>query len=99
MATLLYCPQPRHTSRQLEYDAEAEVVYIRVADTPSSRTEEASDVCMVDCDPAGHVVAIELPSVCGFARASRSAVVRQGLLAQQDAARLVPDLRHARFMA
>ena len=35
---------------------------------PSSRTEEESDVCIVDFDTAGNLVAIELLSVFGFGR-------------------------------
>ena len=80
---------------RLEYDAEADAAYIRVADTPGSRTEEASDVCMVDFDSAGNVVAIELLSVFGFAGASLAALVRKGWITQPDAERLLRDLRHA----
>jgi uncharacterized protein YuzE len=78
----------------LEYDVEADAAYIRFSETPRSRTEEISDVCMVDFDPAGNVVAIELLSVFGFAGASLYALVRQGLLAQQDAEQLLRELRH-----
>ena len=53
---------------KLEYDVEADAAYIRFSETPRSRTEEISDVCMVDFDPApGNVVAIELLTVFGFA--------------------------------
>ena len=79
---------------KLEYDVEADAAYIRFSETPRSRTEEISDVCMVDFDPAGNVVAIELLTVFGFAGASLYALVRQGLLAQQDAEQLLPELRH-----
>jgi hypothetical protein len=51
-------------------------------------------VCIVDFDPAGNVVAIELLSVFGFAGASLYALVRQGMLAQQDAEQLLRALRH-----
>jgi uncharacterized protein YuzE len=79
---------------KLEYDVEADAAYIRFSETPRSRTEEISDVCIVDFDPAGNVVAIELLSVFGFAGASLYALVRQGLLAQQDAEQLLRALRH-----
>jgi uncharacterized protein YuzE len=79
---------------KLEYDVEADAAYIRFSETPRSRTEEVSDVCIVDFDPAGNVVAIELLSVFGFAGASLYALVRQGLLAQQDAEHLLRALRH-----
>ena len=79
---------------RLEYDAEADAAYIRLAETPRSHTEEESDVCIVDLDHAGNIVAIELLSVFGFAGASLYALVRKGLLAQQDADRLLQELRH-----
>jgi uncharacterized protein YuzE len=79
---------------KLEYDVEADAAYIRFSETPQSRTEEISDVCIVDFDPAGNVVAIELLSVFGFAGASLYALVRQGMLAQQDAEQLLRALRH-----
>jgi uncharacterized protein YuzE len=79
---------------RLEYDAEADAAYIRFSETPSSRTEEASDVCMVDFDTAGNLVAIELLSVFGFAGASLYALVRKGSLSRQDAERLLRELRH-----
>jgi uncharacterized protein YuzE len=79
---------------KLEYDVEADAAYIRFSETPRSRTEEVSDVCIVDFDPAGNIVAIELLSVFGFAGASLYALVRQGLLSQQEAERLLRELRH-----
>jgi uncharacterized protein YuzE len=79
---------------KLEYDVEADAAYVRFSETPRSRTEEVSDVCIVDFDPAGNVVAIELLSVFGFAGASLYALVRQGLLSQQDAEHLLRELRH-----
>ena len=48
----------------------------------------------MDCDAAGNLVAIELLSVFGFAGASLYALVRRGLLSQQDAERLLRELRH-----
>jgi uncharacterized protein YuzE len=79
---------------RLEYDAEADAAYIRLTETPRSRTEEESDVCIVDFDHAGNIVAIELLSVFGFAGASLYGLVRKGLLAQPDAERLLQALRH-----
>jgi uncharacterized protein YuzE len=79
---------------KLEYDVEADAASIRFSETPRSRTEEVSDVCIVDFDPAGNIVAIELISVFGFAGASLYALVRQDLLSQQDAERLLRELRH-----
>jgi uncharacterized protein YuzE len=64
---------------KLEYDAEADAAYIRLSETSRSRTEEESDACIVDFDPTGNVVGI---------------VVRKGLLSQQDAERLLRELRH-----
>lgn len=80
---------------KLEYDAEADAAYIHCSETPTSRTEEASDVCMVDFDATGNVVGIELLSVFGFAGASLSMLVRKGVLSQQDAEHLLRELRHA----
>ena len=77
-----------------EYDAEADAAYIRFSETSSSRTEEKSDVCMVDFDTAGNLVAIEILSVFGFAGASLYALVRKGSLSRQDAERLLRELRH-----
>ena len=79
---------------KLEYDAEADAAYIRLSELPSRRTEEASDVCIVDFDATGNVVAIELLSVFGFAGASLYALVQKGWLSRQDAERLLRDLRH-----
>jgi uncharacterized protein YuzE len=79
---------------RLSYDVEADAAYIRFSETPSSRTEEESDVCIVDFDTAGNLVAIELLSVFGFASASLYALVRKGLLSPQDAERLLQELRH-----
>jgi uncharacterized protein YuzE len=79
---------------KLEYDAEADAAYIRLSETPGSRTEEESDVCIVDYDATGNVVGLELLSVFGFAGASLYALVRKGLLSQQDAERLLRELRH-----
>ena len=79
---------------KIEYDAEADAAYIRLSETPSSRTEEESNVCIVDFDPTGKIVAIELLSVFGFAGASLYTLVRKDLLSQQETERLLQELRH-----
>ena len=79
---------------KLEYDVEADAAYICFSEMPSSRTEEESDVCIVDFDPTGNVVAIELLSVFGFAGASLYALVQKGWLSRQDAERLLRELRY-----
>lgn len=79
---------------RIEYDAEADAAYIRLSDTPSSRTEEESDVCIVDFDAEGNLVAIELLSVFGFAGASLYALVRKGVLSSQNAELLLRALRN-----
>ena len=79
---------------KLAYDAEADAAYIRLSERPSCRTEEVSDVCIVDFDATGNVVAIELLSVFGFAGASLYALVQKGYLSRRDAERLLRELRH-----
>ncbi len=78
---------------RIEYDPEADAAYIRLSETPVSRTDEESDVCIVERDSEGKLVAIELLSVFGFAGASLHALVRKGLLSRQDAERLLRELR------
>jgi uncharacterized protein YuzE len=78
---------------KIEYDPEADAAYIRLSDAPGSRTEEESDVCIVDFDSEGNPVAIELLSVFGFAGASLYALVRKGLLSRQNAELLLRKLR------
>jgi uncharacterized protein YuzE len=78
---------------RIEYDAEADAAYIRLSDAPSSQTEEESDICIVDFDTKGNLVAIELLSVFGFAGASLYALVRKGLLSSQSAELLLKELR------
>lgn len=79
---------------RIEYDAEADAAYIRLSDTLSSRTEEESDVCIVDFDAEGNLVAIELLSVFGFAGASLYALVRKEVLSSQNAELLLRALRN-----
>jgi len=78
---------------KVEYDAEADAAYIRLSDAVISRTEEESDVCILDFDADDHLVAIELLSVFGFAGASLHALARRGLLSQQDVDKLLKKLR------
>ncbi|ETW92592.1 MAG: hypothetical protein ETSY1_42995 [Candidatus Entotheonella factor] len=80
---------------KLEYDAEADAAYIRLSDKLSHQTEEESDVCIVDYDEKGHVVAIELLSVFGFAGTSLYALVQKGLLSSENAESLLRELRNA----
>lgn len=79
---------------RIEYDAEADAAYIRLSDTPRSRTEEESDVCIADFDAQGNLVAIELLSVFGFAGASLYSLVGKGLLSSQNAEMLLRALRN-----
>ncbi len=78
---------------KVKYDAQADAAYIRLSDTPSSRTEEESDVCIVDFDNEGNLVAIELLSVFGFAGASLHALAAKGLLSAGSVDRLLKELR------
>lgn len=77
----------------IDYDAEADAAYIRLTNGPVSRTIEDSDVCIVDMDASGRLVAVELLSVFGFAGASLYALVRKGLLSSQDAEAALKVLR------
>ena len=79
---------------KLEYDAEADAAYIRLSESPSCRTQEVSDVCIVDFDATDNMIAIELLSVFGFAGASLYALVQKGWLSRQDAERFLRELRH-----
>jgi uncharacterized protein YuzE len=78
---------------RIDYDAEADAAYIRLSDAPIIRTEEESDVCIIDFDAEGNLVAIELLSVFGFAGAFLYALVRRGLLSNQSAEMLLRELR------
>jgi uncharacterized protein YuzE len=78
---------------KIEYDSEADAAYVRLLDTPSVRTVEESDVCIIDLDAAGKPVAIELLSVFGFAGASLRGLVTKGLITEQLADQLLKDLR------
>ncbi len=80
---------------KIEYDAEADAAYIRLSDEVSSKNEEESDVCIIDYDAKGNMVAIELLSVFGFAGSSLYALVHKGLLSSENAELLLRELRHA----
>lgn len=77
----------------IRYDGEADAAYIRLSNAPASRTEEESDVCILDFDAKGMLVAIELLSVFGFAGASLQSLVRKGLISQGEADSLLAELR------
>jgi uncharacterized protein YuzE len=78
---------------RVKYDPEADAAYIRLSDAPISRTEEASDVCILDWDSEDHLVAIELLSVFGFAGCSLYDLVRRGLASRQQVEQLLKQLR------
>ena len=78
---------------KVEYDHEADAAYIRLSDAPIGRTEEESDVCILDFNSEGCLVAIELLSVFGFAGASLHGLARRGLLSRQDVDQLLKELR------
>ena len=78
---------------KLDYDPEADAAYIRLRDRPVVRTEEESDVCILDFDAEGSLAAIELLSVFGFAGASLRAVARRGLLSTGEVDELLAGLR------
>jgi uncharacterized protein YuzE len=77
----------------IQYDPEADAAYIRFSDKAVSRTQEESDICILDLDSAGDLIGIELLSVFGFAGASLSALVRKGLVTSETASRLLQELR------
>jgi uncharacterized protein YuzE len=79
---------------KIEYDRGADAAYVRFSDALISRTEEESDVCVLDYDENGHLVAIELLSVFGFAEASLNPIVQRGLLSRQAADEVTRELRH-----
>lgn len=79
---------------RVEYDTEADAAYIRLSDRPASRTEEESDVCIVDFDSEGNAVGIELLSVFGFAGVALHALVRKGVLSLKDVEPIMGKLRN-----
>ena len=79
---------------EISYDSEADAAYIRVLSLPVVRTEELSDVCIVDWAAGGQLVGIELLAVFGFAGASLAALVQRSLLNQAQANEILAELRH-----
>jgi uncharacterized protein YuzE len=77
----------------IQYDPEADAAYVRFSDRAVSRTQEESDVCILDLDTTGAVIGIELLSVFGFAGASLSELVRKGIVTRETADRVLRDLR------
>lgn len=77
----------------IQYDHEADAAYIRVLDTLIAKTEEESDVCILDFDSQGNPAAIELLSVFGFAGASLHSLVQRGLISREQADLILRELR------
>ena len=79
---------------QVKYDAEADAAYVKISNGPVARIHEESDVCILDLDAGGNLVAIELLSVFGFAGASLHALSRKGLITPADAESVLRELRN-----
>ena len=77
----------------LTYDPQADAAYTRLSDQPSVETREVSDVCILDVDGSGNLVAIELLSVFGFAGASLHELSKQGLIDSTLLHRIMSELR------
>ena len=77
----------------VRYDARADAAYIRLSDAPVSRTEETSDVCILDFDASDRLVGIELLSVFGFAGSSLQSVAAKGLISATQASEMLNSLR------
>lgn len=77
----------------IEYDPEADAAYVRVSDGAVSRTEEDSDVCILDLDAEGNLIGIELLSVFGFAGASLTHLAARGIVTGQAAEQVLHELR------
>jgi len=80
----------------VRYDSEADAAYIRLSSNQVTRTEEESDVCILDLDANGTVVAIELLSVFGYAGASLHSLVSKGRITPSIAEDVLRDLRQER---
>jgi uncharacterized protein YuzE len=78
---------------KIEFDADADAAYIRLSDAPVSRTEEQSDVCVLDLDARGGLVGVELLSVFGFAGASLHSLNQKGLLSREAVDDALAELR------
>jgi uncharacterized protein YuzE len=77
----------------IRYDPESDAAYIRFSDKSVSRTQEESDVCILDLDAAGGVIGIELLSVFGYAGAALSQLVNKGLVSSQTAHQALQELK------
>jgi uncharacterized protein YuzE len=77
----------------IQYDSEADAAYIRFSNRTVSRTQEESDVCILDLDAAGNLVGIELLSVFGFAGAALSQLVSKGVVTRQTANDALQELK------
>ena len=53
---------------KVEYDLEADAAYIHLSDAPISRTEEESDVCILDWDSEGPMDVESKENSCDIAR-------------------------------
>src|SRR5438132_10338707 len=77
----------------IQYDPEADAAYIRFSNETVSRTQEESDVCILDLDAAGGLIGIELLSVFGFAGAALSQLVSKGVVTRQTANHALQELK------
>jgi uncharacterized protein YuzE len=77
----------------IQYDPEADAAYIRFSNKTVSRTQEESDVCILDLDAAGSLVGIELLSVFGFAGAALSQLVSKGMVTSETANHALQELK------
>jgi Protein of unknown function (DUF2283). len=78
-----------------KYDSEADAVYFRLSDRPIERTEELSDICIVDVDCAGHVRGVELLSCRKLAVESLDLLVQQRWITQGESDELLDALKVA----
>jgi len=78
----------------IRYDPEADAAYIRSSNNTVSRTQEESDVCILDLDAAGSLVGIELLSAFGFAGAALSQLTSKGVVTREIANHALEELKH-----
>jgi len=77
----------------IQYDPEADAAYIRFSNSTVSRTQEESDVCILDLDAAGSLIGIELLSVFCFAGAALSQLVSKGMVTRETASHALQELK------
>ena len=77
----------------ISYDTEADAAYVRLTNKATAETREVSDVCILDLDSSGGLVAIELLSVFGFAGASLHELARSGRIDSTTAERILKELK------